>query len=54
MLGNIFERIKDGRDPDIRWSVGCLRKQLAKYPASGYKTWAERVAELEAAKAAST
>ena len=43
-----------GRDAtvDIPWSVGYLREQLAKYPAEGYKTWAERAAELQAAKAA--
>jgi hypothetical protein len=42
------------RDPvaDIPWSVAYLRERLAEHPASGYKTWDERVAELEAAKAA--
>lgn len=44
-----------GRDttPDIPWSVGYLREQLAKHPAEGYKTWDERMAELDAAKKAS-
>ncbi|MGH3193113.1 MAG: hypothetical protein ACRDOL_38860 [Streptosporangiaceae bacterium] len=37
---------------DIPWSVAYLREQLAKHPAVGYKTWDERAAELEAAKAA--
>lgn len=43
-----------GGDPvaDIPWSVGYLREQLAKHPAEGYKTWDERMAELDAAKAA--
>jgi hypothetical protein len=40
-------------DPDrIRHGVAYLREQLAKHPAAGYKTWDERVVELEAAKAA--
>jgi hypothetical protein len=38
---------------DIGWSVAYLREQLAKYPATGYRTWDERVAGLDAAKAAS-
>ncbi len=44
-----------GRDPirDVPWSVGYLREQLAKYPATGYRTWAEAVAELKARQAAS-
>ena len=33
--------------PDIPWSVAYLRARLAEHPAEGYKTWAERVAELE-------
>jgi hypothetical protein len=36
--------------PDIPWSVAYLRARLAEHPATGYKTWAERMAELEAAK----
>jgi hypothetical protein len=51
MLDGIFECIGDGLDPMIGWSAGYLRKQLAKHPAEGYKTWDERVAELDAAKA---
>jgi hypothetical protein len=49
MLAGILDR-----DPvaDIPWSAGYLRERLAEHPAEGYKTWAERVAELEAAKAA--
>ncbi len=38
---------------DIPWSVAYLRAQLAEHPADGYKTWEERVADLEAPKAAS-
>jgi len=37
--------------PDIPWSVAYLRARLAEHPAEGYRTWDERVAELEAAKA---
>jgi hypothetical protein len=37
--------------PDIPWSVAYLRARLAEHPATGYKTWAEQVAELDAAKA---
>jgi hypothetical protein len=37
---------------DIPWSAGYLREQLAKHPAEGYKTWAEAMAEMQAAKAA--
>lgn len=51
-LNGIFERIDDGRGADIPWSVRYLRERLAEHPAEGYKTWAERVAELDAAKAA--
>lgn len=34
----------DTHDP--AWSVAYLREQLAKHPAQGYTTWAERMAEL--------
>jgi hypothetical protein len=37
--------------PDIPWSVAYLRDRLAEHPAAGYKTWQQRVAELDAAKA---
>jgi hypothetical protein len=53
MLDGVFERLGDGRDPMIGWSAGYLRERLAEHPATGYRTWDERVAELEAAKAAS-
>jgi hypothetical protein len=44
-----------GRDTtvDIPWSTAYLRERLADHPATGFKTWAERLAELEVAKAAS-
>ncbi|MGA2826527.1 MAG: hypothetical protein ABSF03_10425 [Streptosporangiaceae bacterium] len=45
MLRNILG--KDGRAVDVPWSVECLRARLAEHPAEGYKTWHERVAELE-------
>jgi len=31
---------------DIPWSVAYLRERLAEHPATGYKTWDERIAEL--------
>ena len=34
------------------WSVGYLRERLAEHLAPAYKTWAERMAELDAAKTA--
>ena len=52
MLDALFERLTDGRDADIPWSVAYLRARLAEHPAEGYKTWGERVAELAAAEAA--
>ena len=36
---------------DIGWAVDYLRTRLARHPASGYRTWDERMAELDAAKA---
>jgi hypothetical protein len=38
----------DTHDP--AWSVAYLRERLAGHPATGYKTWDERMAELDAAK----
>jgi hypothetical protein len=32
-------------------SIGYLREQLAKYPAEGYRTWDQAVAERQAAEA---
>jgi hypothetical protein len=48
MLAGIF-----GEDAtiDVPWSVAYLRARLAEHPAVGYKTWGERAAELDAAKA---
>jgi hypothetical protein len=48
MLGNIVPA--DGRPcaaDVIPWSVEYLRARLAEHPASGYRTWAEHVAELQ-------
>ncbi len=53
MLDGLFGRLGDGRDPMIGWSAGYLRARLAEHPAEGYRTWDERMAELEAARAAS-
>lgn len=33
--------------PNVPWSVEYLRERLAEHPVEGYKTFAERVAELE-------
>jgi hypothetical protein len=44
--------ILGGDDSDIPWSTAYLRARLAEHPAAGYKTWDERVAELDAAKTA--
>jgi hypothetical protein len=35
------------------WSTAYLRERLADHPATGYKTWETRAAELEAARMAS-
>ena len=45
MLRNILG--KDGRAVDVPWSVAYLRARLAEHPAAGYKTRAERMAELK-------
>jgi hypothetical protein len=52
MINSIFERIEDGRDSDISWSLAYLRDRLAEHPATGYKTWDERMAELKTARTA--
>ena len=39
---------QDAHDPG--WAVAYLRERLAEHPAEGYKTWDERMAELDAAK----
>jgi hypothetical protein len=36
--------------PDAAWSVSYLRARLAEHPATGYKTWDERMAELDVTK----
>jgi hypothetical protein len=48
MLQNILDE-DDGRTVDVPWAVEYLRARLAEHPAEGYKTWAERMAEMEAA-----
>lgn len=49
----MLSAILDGEHPapDVPWSVAYLRARLAEHPPTGYRTWAERVAELDAAKA---
>ena len=44
--------ILDGEHPapDVPWSIAYLRARLAERPAVGYKTWQERMAELDAAR----
>lgn len=51
MLRSLLSR--NSWDNDWSWSVQYLRERLAEHPATGYKTWGERVIELEAARAAS-
>lgn len=50
-MAGTLERIL-GDDPylDIPWQVAYLRARLAEHPAQGYKTWDERVAEMDAAR----
>lgn len=49
MLGSIL----NGKSyTDVAWSTAYLRERLAEHPAEGYKTWEERLAELEAARTA--
>lgn len=38
----------DTHDP--AWAIEYLRARLAEHPVTGYKTWDERMAELDAAK----
>src|ERR1039458_2597656 len=47
MLGDI---LGDDPAPDVPWAVAYLRARLAEPPAEGYKTWDERMAELDAAR----
>jgi hypothetical protein len=49
----MLRAILDGSHPapDVPWSVEYLRDRLAEHPATGYKTWDERKAELDAAQA---
>lgn len=52
MLQSLLSR--DFRRDDWEWSTEYLRERLAELPFEGkYKTWEERVIELEAARAAS-
>jgi hypothetical protein len=52
----VFLRGIFGEDPvtDLPWSIGYLRDRLAEHPAEAYKTWQQRMAELDAAKAAAS
>jgi hypothetical protein len=46
----MLDSVLDDKHPSpdrAAWSVEYLRARLAKHPATGYKTWAERVAEME-------
>jgi hypothetical protein len=38
---------------DVPWSVAYLRDRLAEHPATGYRTWDEAMAALDASRAAS-
>jgi hypothetical protein len=44
----MLETVLDSPRPDIEWSVAYLRDRLAEHPATGYQTWAERWAGLDA------
>lgn len=46
MLATVLSH--DTHDP--AWAVEYCRERLAEHPAAGYKTWDERMAELDAAK----
>ena len=52
----MLESILDGShpQPDVPWAVAYLRTRLAEHPAEGYRTWQQRTAELDAAKAATS
>jgi hypothetical protein len=50
MLGSL---LSEDSWRDWSWSTAYLRERLAEHPAQGYKTWDERVVELEAARKAS-
>jgi hypothetical protein len=39
----MLQGILGGDTYDPEWSIAYLREQLAKHPATGYKTWAELV-----------
>jgi hypothetical protein len=43
--------LRESAADDIPWAVGYLRERLAEHPAEGYKTWDERMAELDVAEA---
>lgn len=38
-----------GPNTPLEWQLDWLRGEIAKYPATGYKTWKEACAEREAA-----
>lgn len=43
--------LRRGDAVDVPWSTCYLREQLAKCPATGYRTWAQALAETRARKA---
>lgn len=45
--------LDEHREPTSAWSVNYCREQLAKHPATGYRTWDDVMAAQQAAKAAS-
>jgi hypothetical protein len=38
---------EDHPAPDTAWAITYLRARLADHPAVGYKTWEQRMAELD-------
>jgi hypothetical protein len=48
----MLNSILGGDTFDPAWSIAYLHDRLAEHPATGYKTWQERMAELDTARAA--
>ena len=55
-VGHVVVMLRSLLDDDTRhdwaWSAAYLRERLAEHPAEGFKTWDDRAAEIEAARAA--
>jgi hypothetical protein len=53
MLASILDTDRAGH-PGVAWETAYLRAGLAEHPATGYQTWPEAMAGLDAAKAAAS